>query len=867
MPSNQFYTQKIADILQALDTNERGLEEIEAKNRIQKFGVNALPEAGVSSSIKVLLNQFKSPLIYLLLVAAGITIWLKEWTDTTVIGLSILVNTGIGFYQEFHSGNIFASLKKTVQSTGFVLRNGSVKEIDAKALVPGDVIMLRAGEKVPADARIFEARELEINEALLTGESKPVSKSRDQLPPNKDLADRKNMAHMGTVIEHGDGKAVVVSTGASTEIGKITKLTKEVKEDQTPLQKRIAKLGKILVLISTIAIMLIFMRGVFEGKPLTEMLTTSVAIAVAAIPEGLPAAITVVLAVSAQRIFKKKGLIRKLIAAETLGSTSVICTDKTGTLTEGKMKLEKFFPMENTPEIIRIGNLALALANEAIIETTPEGKRIKGDTTDQAKMRYTQEQEKDLEHFIEEHPRIAIMPFDANRLYIASFHPYEGKIRIFVSGAPETLLQKAHVSLNREEFMRKNDELAETGYRVIAVSYRDIEAHEISGKESTETLQKFITDLTFLGLAAIRDPIRSNVLETLRTTRKAGIRVVLITGDNLLTARAIGKELEFLSSPEATMDGNGLDALTDTELEARIHKIDIYARVTPAHKLRIISAWQKRGESVAMTGDGVNDAPSLKAADIGLALGGGTEVAKDASELVLLDDGFPTITTAIQEGRIAFANIRKVVIFLLNGSFTEILIIAGAVFANIPLPLTAVQILWINLVEDGFPNFALAFEPGDKGIMDQPPLAKEERILNKTAIGIIFIAGIIADVVLLGLFFYLHSNAHVTLIQLQTIFFFAIGTDALVNVFALKSLEKPLYKTNFFNNKYLLFATSLGLILQIMAVYMPTFNSFLGTTPLTFNLLLIPLGYLIFRTMLIESIKWWYIKTPLAHSS
>jgi calcium-translocating P-type ATPase len=861
MPNVKFYTQSVNTVLNALGTNEQGLSPEEVNIRIQKYGMNVLPEQRVASWIKILLTQFKSPLIYLLLIAAGITIWLQEWTDTTVILLSVVVNTGIGFYQEFHSGNIFKSLKKTIKTIGFVLRGNTIIEIEAQHLVPGDVVMLRSGEKVPADTRIIEARELEINESLLTGESEPVAKSVDPLTHETDLAEQKNMAFMGTVIEHGQGKAVVVHTGINTEIGRITRLTKTIKEDKTPLQKRIIKLGKILVLISTIAIIFIFIEGIIKGKGVAEMLTTSVAIAVAAIPEGLPAAITVVLAVSASRIFKQKGLIRKLIAAETLGSTSVICTDKTGTLTEGKMKVESVICANPSSEWKVNSLYALGLANEAIIEKTPAGEeRIKGDTTDQAKLHYVREINKEFNQFIEEHPRIALLPFDANKLYIASFHPYEGKIRIFVSGAPEVLIHTSDSSTDKGKYGAENEALAKRGFRVIAIAYRDIEAYEITGKESPEKLRAYITNLTFLGLAAIRDPIRHDVPETLQTTRKAGIRVVLVTGDNLLTAQAIGKELGFAVYPGAVMEGKTLDTISNEELENRIQNIDIFARVTPAHKLRIITAWQKRGESVAMTGDGVNDAPSLKAADIGLALGNGTEVAKEASELVLLDDGFPTITTAIRQGRIAFDNIRKVVIFLLNGTFTEILIIAGALLANLPLPLTAIQILWINLVEDGFPNFALAFEPGNENIMDRPPLKKNEPILNKTAIGIIFFAGLLSDIALIGLFFWLNSAYAITLIQMQTIFFLAVGTDALLNIFPLKSLHKPLLRINIFNNKYLIFAVMLGLTLQVLAVYTPFLNSFLGTTPLGFHLLLIPVGYLLLRTFLIEIVKWRYYK-------
>ncbi|MEK7612458.1 MAG: HAD-IC family P-type ATPase [Patescibacteria group bacterium] len=854
MPKIDWHSQTFPETITSLKTNPNGLDETEVKRRLGEFGLNKLAEEKKLGWLRLLLRQFQSPLVYLLFIAGGVTIWLHETTDTIVILLSVAVNTGIGFYQEFHSGNVFDSLKKTVKTTGIVMRNNEPREILADQIVPGDIILLKTGLKIPADARLISERDLNIDESLLTGESKPVSKTTDPLSPQTPLADRSNMVFMGTVTERGEGVAVVVTTGSQTEIGAIAELTRKVEDESTPLQERISRLGQTLIAISVSAILLIFALGILEGRGFAEMLTTSVAIAVAAIPEGLPAAIAVVLAVGAQRVYRKKGLIRRLVAAETLGSVSVICTDKTGTLTEGKMKLEKLLLGDANESDKQIAMYALGLSNEALLETQDGKSTINGDSTDQAKMVYFLGAGNRLQTVLTELPRITLLSFSSETKYLASFHNDKGKTKIFITGAPEVLLKIAD-GADSGYWLSQNNELASQGFRIIGIAEKTLD-NLIPANADQVNLQDQIHGIRFLGIAAIRDPIRPDVKETIQKTRGAGVTVVMITGDNRLTARAIGKELGFLDNSESIIDGEELDRLSEDEFIKRIRSLAIYARVSPAHKMRIVQAWQKIGETVAMTGDGVNDAPSLKAADIGIGVGGGTDVAKDASDLILIDNSLTTITAAIEQGRIAFDNIRKVVVFLLNGTFTEVLIILGALLFKLPLPLTAVQILWVNLIEDGLPNFALAFEPGEPDVMNRPPLPRKAPIINKESAWIIFFAGIVSDVLLVGLFIQLDLHSIFSLAEVQTIFFAAVGSDALFNIFALKSLKQPLYRTKFGNNPYLLFAVGIGAVIMILSIYTPFLNAFLHTAPLGLAGISIVLGYLVFRTILIELIKW-----------
>jgi len=860
-----YFNQTLQEVYQNIKTREDGLVSSEIEDRMKRYGPNQLPIKNSTQWSALLLRQFKNPLIYLLLIAAGITLWIGALADTVVIALAVSVNVGIGFYQEFHSGNIFTSLQQKVKSTAFVIRNHAPHEISSSLIVPGDIIILKSGSKIPADARLIYTSNLTVDESLLTGESIPVVKKIKPLPIETALADRSNMVYMGTVVEGGEARAVVTETGTRTEIGKIAELTHDIKEEKTPLQERIAHLGRLLAFISSGAVIIILITGIIQGRPLFEMLTTAVAVAVASIPEGLPAALSVVLAVSARKIYQKKGLIKRLIAAETLGSTTVICTDKTGTLTEGKMKLEKMHLVDETPQTHTRALYVLGLANEALIDEVDGKHIIRGESTDQAKLKFFLASGKTLEEAHKTLPQVAFLPFDNFKKYMASLHKTETGYLLLVTGAIETLLEKSNTK-NKESIQKDNESFANQSFRVIGLCARELPAHKTFSLDNPESIHALITNLSFLGMGLLRDPIREDVHKTVIETRLAGITIIMLTGDHRLTARAIGKELGFNIQDNALMDGTAIDALSDDALQHVVRRVHIFSRVTPTHKLRIVRALQSNGEAVTMTGDGVNDTPSLKAADIGVALGSGTDIAKEASELVLLDDSFSTIVSAIKQGRIALDNIRKVIIFLLNGAFTEIILVTGALILGLPLPLTAVQILWINLVEDGLPNFALAFERGEKDVMKRPPVPRNERILNPETRSLIFIAGLLGDVLLIGLFVFLSKMNLYELVHLQSFFFAAVGADALISIFALKSLTTPLYKTKFLDNHYLLFAVMIGLSAIGFALYHPFFNAFLQTTPLAYPLLLLVLVYLMVKVGIIEFIKWRYNRRTIPHT-
>lgn len=859
-------------VVSKLSSNaEKGLTETEAKNRREKYGPNELPRGKRLTWLKLFLNQFANPLIIILLVAAGLTFYIEERLDTVIILLAVFVNTAMGFYQEFHSNKTLEKLKELIKVSARVLRDGSEKEVSATELVVGDIILLHEGVKVPADARIISDRNLEINEALLTGESSPINKNHETIKKETPLADRDNMIHMGTIVEKGEAKAIVTFTAIDTEIGKIAKLTKEVKETKTPLQERLDNIARTLTYVFALAAVVILVTGVFEKIPLVEMVTIAVAVAVASIPEGMPAAISVTLSVATKKISETGGLTKKLVAAEALGTTTVICADKTGTLTEGEMKVEKIVPSLNDTALT-----ILALSNEAIVEEgiqpelltdekvklSPKEKalefKIRGEATDRAKMEYAFDNGKRLNELLNKFPRRAFLSFDPEKKYIASFHEINSNTyRIFISGAPEILIQKSAIGESElREFNNEYEKLSSSGYRVIGLATRDINNHPGFEKLKDEELHNFIKDLKFEGFVTIRDPIRKDVKKTIEEAREAGIKIRMITGDHKLTAMSVGRDLGFMSTNESIIDGIQLDNTTDEQLETSIGRYDIFARVTPAHKIRIIKAYQKRGEVVAMTGDGINDAPAVKMADIGIAIGTGSEVTKEAADLVLLNNSFSSIEAAIKQGRVTFDNIRKLVVKQLSNSFTALLLIMSSLIFRVPLAVTAIQILWTNLVEDGLPSVALAFEPAEKDVMKRKPVKRGMPIMDKMAKIIIFVMAIISDFILVGLFLYLFFSTNMDLERIRTIIFMTLGIDSLLFTFSIKSLNTSIFKTNLLNNHYLLFSIAVGLILMFGAVYLPVFNKFLKTVPLNINEVLLVFVLVFIQIALIEIVKW-----------
>lgn len=872
---------------------EKGLNQESVEARRQKFGPNKLPEEKPLSKLMIFLSQFKSPLVYILVFAGVVTLFLGEYTDSIVIFAAVGVNTIIGYFQENKASEALSELKKILKVKATVLREGHEKEVLQEELVPGDVIILKPGFKVPADARLLEARELKVNESALTGEWMPAEKSIDVLLKETVLADRDNMVHMGTVVDSGYGKAVVVETAVRTEIGKVAELVKETKEEETPYQKKLARFSKIVGVLIALMCVGIFAEGILSGGDFEEIFITSIAVAVAAIPEGLPVAMTAILAIGAERILKRRGLVRRLASAETLGSTSVICTDKTGTLTEAKMRVSAV--LTATKEITSDGErysedinkesgeshvLALKIAtsdSDAFIENPDDSVEkwvVRGRPTDRALLLAGIQAGFTKKEIDDKLPIVDEVPFDPVYKYSATLRDFsENEYVLYVLGAPELLLemsgrieldgQQEGLSKERsEELKKKYEEMTSKGMRVLATAYKVIEKSSLKNSENPEekrkSIEEHLKDVVFVGFISLRDPLRPEVKEAIRVCKGAGMKPIIITGDHRLTAKAVAEEIGLQVSDKNILEGKELNEMSDDEFKERVMDIQVYARVEPAQKLRIVKALQERGEVVAMTGDGINDAPALKQADIGVALGSGTDVAKEVSDLVLLDDNFSVIVAAVEEGRGIIDNIRKVITYLLSDSFTEVVLVGGSILAGLPLPISAAQILWVNLIEDGLPNIALAFEPKEKDLMEQKPEKHKTPLLTKEMVTIVFIIGLVTDIALFGIFWWLWIADH-HIDHVRTMVFVALSIDSLFYVFSCKSLRHNLWHTDLFSNRYLVAAWVVGMLMLVLAVYTPTIQSLLDTVPLTLNdwLLLIAIGA--GELVLVEVVKWHFI--------
>nr|AQS29757.1 hypothetical protein [uncultured bacterium] len=884
-----WYTLPPERVFKKLKTSKSGLIAEEVKKRLKKFGYNKLPEEKKASGLVILLNQFKSPLVYVLLGAAIISFFLQDLTDTAIILVAVFINTILGFYQENKANRAITYLRKLIDLKAKVLRNNNEIEISAKELVPGDIIFLEAGDKIPADARLIRVDNFQVVEAALTGESVPSDKNLKGMDRGTPLADRENMVYSGTIVSHGRAKAVVCETGIDTELGQITKLVQETEEEKTPLQQQLASFSKILTYTVVGICFLIIIIGRMQGRPIfgfgqaarEGMLNTAAAIAVAAIPEGLLIAVTAILSIGMQAILKRKALVRKLIAAETLGNVSIICTDKTGTLTEGKMQVAKIITLDEEVTLknklkyedsghLKDHDLILKislLCNDAIIENPGEELekwKILGAPTETALLLAAIQAGIPLEQVRKQQPRLAEIPFDSEIKYMATLNKLDEKRNvIYVKGAPEKIIvmskqiringKKKPLSESEIKYLKANyEKLTNQGLRLLAFAYKQIS----SDKETS--LEKELSNLIFIGFIALKDPLRSEAKETFQLTRQAGIRPIIVTGDHKLTAKAVVSELGLKVEDKNILEGEDLDRMSDDELLEKVKSIDIYARVEPKHKLRIINAWQKKGEVVAMTGDGVNDAPAIKAADIGIAFGSGTDVAKETSDMILLDNNFKTIVMAVERGRIIFDNIKKVILYLLSDSFSEIILISGSLILGLPLPVLPAQIIWVNLIDDGLPNIAMTFEKGEKEVMKDKPRKKSEKILNTGMKKLLMIISITTNLVLFTLFYLLFRSGY-EINYIRTFIFTALGIDSLFYVFACRSLRHTIFSKNPFSNKFLIIAVIFGLILQLAAIYEPHLQRVFETVPLNFEdwMFLIALG--IFNIIVIETAKHYLI--------
>ncbi len=868
-------------------SSKSGLSKAEVEKRLKKYGKNELPRKKRFSQLSILANQLKSPLVYVLLAAAVVTFLLEDFVDTGVILAAVLINTVVGFVQETKAEEALEKLKQMVKHKCRVIREGVEKEINTADIVPGDIIVLREGDRIPADGRILEAYELEIDESSLTGESIPVEKSVEIVDKKGTSESKENMAYMGTSVVKGKGLMVATSTGINTKFGKIALLVKETEEEKTPLQVKLANFSKFFSIFIFLIIVVIFSIGILRNHNPVEMFTTSVAIAVAAIPEGLLVAVTVILAIGMRRILKSGSLVRKLIAAETLGSTTVICTDKTGTLTRGKMQVDHIVTLSSIFSLKEADNkikeeekrmldhiIAIKIGmicNNAVVENPADELKkwkIHGDYTERALLQSGISVGFNPQKIKKDFVRLGEIPFNSERKFMATLNRSRaGEYTMYVKGAPEEIIERSKYVLVKGEKKRmteenlkflkkKHNDLSKKGLRIISVAFKNIDSALANDFKSED--DRLVNELVFVGLMALKDPLRPEAKDTIKLAKEAGIKTVMITGDNRLTAKTIANELGMEVKDDNILDGKQLDQMSTKDFTNVVGRIKVYARVSPHHKSRIVDAWQSRGEVVAMTGDGVNDAPALKSADIGIALGSGTEVAKETADLVLLDNNFKTIIIAVEQGRVIYENIRKVILYLVSDSFSEVVIIGGSLLLTFPIPLTAAQILWINLVTDGFPDVALTLEPKESDIMKEPPHRKNEPLLNPEIKLLIASISLVSGLLSLAIFWYVY-NLTGEFQKASTLTFSILAIDSLVYVFSVRSLRHSIFQKDIFSNKYLILAVTAAFVVQLLAIYHPFLQSVLQTVPLSLVDWSIILLVCTVELALIEGIKYVFL--------
>lgn len=847
-----WHQKDVTSVIKDLTASPRGLSSEEALRRLMEYGSNALQEKKKKTPLMMLGDQFKDFMILVLMVAAVISGVIGDLTDTIAIVVIVVLNAVIGFVQEYRAEAAMAALKKMAAATATVMRNGTPATINGSDIVPGDVVLLEAGRIVPADMRCIETAQMKVEEAALTGESVPVEKHTKSLHDETlPLGDRKNMAYKGTFVTYGRGIGMVVATGMNTELGKIASMLQEEEEVKTPLQKRLAGFGRKLSIAVLAICAFVFGVGMLRGEPPLLMLLTAISLAVAAIPEALPAVITISLALGAKKLVKQNALIRKLTAVETLGSVTYICSDKTGTLTLNKMTVEELYcdgALFRTAETAVLSNkdnplmVALALSNDAQMGT--DGV-VLGDPTEIALYDIARKHGFDRRELEKKYPRVAEIPFDSDRKCMTTMHTWDGGFVSFTKGAIEGLLDKSVTMIaakglqpvHADEIQTINERMAADGLRVLGVAMRTWDA--LPDDMSPGPVE---TGLTLLGLTGIMDPPREEAREAVSMCKAAGIKPVMITGDHPGTAVTIAGRLGIIADDDvkAVITGRELETLTLEEFEQKVEHIRVYARVAPEQKLKIVKALQDKGQFVAMTGDGVNDAPALKRADIGVAMGiTGTDVSKEAAHMILLDDNFATIVRAVQEGRKIYDNIRKFIKYLLTTNAGEILTLFLASLSGLPMPLLPIHILWINLVTDGLPSLALAVEPAEGDVMNRPPRHPQESVfahglgLHALWVGLLM-AGIVLSVQALAI---AAENA-----RWQTMVFTVLCLTQLGHVLAIRSEKESLFRMGLFSNKYLLLAVVLTFLLQMATVYLPVLNHLFKTEPLSVNELFMALA-------------------------
>jgi P-type Ca2+ transporter type 2C len=855
-----WHTLSTEETQEALDASARGLTPDEAARRLERYGPNRVEAEERARWWTLLLHQVRDPLIYILIVAAVVALFIGEYIDAGVIAVVVVVNGIIGFVQEMKASRAMEALARMSAPRALVVRDGEEREIPAEELVPGDVVRLESGTRVPADLRLLQVRELEVDESALTGESLPASKTVDALAEESLVSgDQANLAFSGTTVTRGRARGLVIRTGERSELGRIAGEMRRVGQMKTPIQEKVGRLAKwigvgVLALTAIAAVV-----GFLRGMGTEEILMTAVALAVAAIPEALPIILTITLAVGVQRMAVRNTIIRHLPAVETLGSTTVIASDKTGTLTrnemtvraawagdhefgvtgtgymaEGELELDGHRVDVDDHPALGMALLAGVLASER--GELPDPEDPAGDPTELAVLVAAAKGGIDPHTARERHPEVDMLPFESERRMMATLNRTEAGARIYVKGAPEAVLDRCdrmldgkgeEASLDSEAVHEAARELAARGYRVLATAYRDAEGERVGEEE-------IAGGLVLAGLLGMEDPLRDEARIAVRAARDAGIRVIMVTGDHASTAAAIGRQLGMEVGPEGAVEGRRLHEMSDAEVDDAVGRTDVFARVAPEHKLRIVEALRRRDEIVAVTGDGVNDAPALRSAHLGVAMGrSGTDVAREASDMVLTDDNFASITAAVEEGRRVFSNIRKVTYFLLSGSASIVLAILLALFAGWPLPFLAAQVLWINLVTNGLQDVALAFEPAEPGLLKERPRPVREAVIHPPMLVRILVTGGFRAAATLAVFWWMMEVTGGDLMVAQSVAMTQIVVFQFFHVYNCRSLHRSVFSIPILGNKFLFTAVTLAMIAQLAILYVPALQFIFRTTPLT----------------------------------
>jgi Ca2+-transporting ATPase len=861
----------VEETLRELGTSLDGLSPTEAAERLARYGPNVLQEAQGASPWQILLAQFKNFLILLLLAATGISVLLGHTLDAIIIFSIVVLSALLGFYQEFRAERAMEALKAMASPTASVVRGGEPVEVASAEVVPGDIIVLASGDRVPADARLLETVNLRADEASLTGESTAVEKdSEAEVSPEAGVGDRHTMAFSGTVVTYGRGQGIVTATGMQTEFGRIAKMLQEVEEEPSPLAVKMDYIGKRLGIACLAVSAVVVGLGILRGNDVLEMFIWGVSLAIAAVPEALAAVVTGALAVGVQRAARRNAIIRHLPAVETLGCTSVICSDKTGTLTRNEMTVRKVFASGRLLDVTGVGYapagefrtaagrradasadrslerllLGGALCNDTHFLAEDGSRRVKGDPTEAALVVLAEKADIKITALRADWPRVAEIPFESERKRMATVHAAPGGTLIaFVKGAPDILLDRC-VAWEREgtsqslteelrrQILDANDGMATQALRVLGIAYRRLE--EVPAVCTPDTLE---TDLVFLGLVGMIDPPRDEARAAIRSCREAGIRSVMVTGDHKLTAAAVARELGLLDEGargdgHRVLDGRDLDRMSESDLAGVVKEVAVYARVSPEHKLKIVGAWKSHQQVVAMTGDGVNDAPALKRADIGVAMGiTGTDVTKEACDMVLTDDNFATIAAAVEEGRIIYDNIKKYLVFLLSCNVAEIVVLGMAGFIGWPLPLVALQILWVNLTTDGLPALALGVEPAEPDLMRRAPRKAGEGVFSRSVLTFLLSLSLIITAGLVPVFYIYWQAEGVP--KAQTMTFVTMILFELLFAHSCRSLRFTVLQIGLFGNRWLWLATLGSAVMMLAVVYVPGWAKAFYIVPLT----------------------------------